>query len=90
MVRDGFMAVFMTAIIETEGVGTAYSGTAIGFVMIFLGNRQPGRPRAGQQPGRDGDRVSPLCFWAALTGLGLLGLLGSRERRAAALVSAMD
>jgi MFS family permease len=35
MVRDGFMAVFMTAVIETEGVGVTYAGTAVGMVMVF-------------------------------------------------------
>ena len=37
MVRDGFMAVFFTMTIETEGVGPAYAGTATGFVLIFSG-----------------------------------------------------
>ena len=83
------MAVFMTAIIETEGVGTAYSGTAIGFVMIFSGIGNLVAPALGNSLAAMGTGL-PFVFWAALTGLGLLGLLGSRERRAAALVSAMD
>ena len=37
MWRDGFMAVFITAVIETEGVGVAFAGTATGMVMIFSG-----------------------------------------------------
>jgi hypothetical protein len=30
MVRDGFMGVFITLIIETEGIGATYAGTATG------------------------------------------------------------
>ena len=37
MVRDGFMAVFMTMIIETKGVGPKLAGTATGLVMVFSG-----------------------------------------------------
>jgi MFS family permease len=78
MVRDGFMAVFMTAVIETEGVGVAYAGTATGMVMVFsgIGNMVSpalGNSLAGISPGL------PFIFWAALTGLALIGLLGSRE-----------
>jgi len=35
LVRDGFMAIFMTMIVETDGVGPVYAGTATGFVMNF-------------------------------------------------------
>jgi cyanate permease len=81
MVRDGFMAVFMTAIIETEGVGVAYAGTAAGMTMVFSGIGSLlapplGNSLAGITPG------SPFVFWAALTGLGFLGLLAAREGRA--------
>ncbi len=81
MVRDGFMAVFMTAIIETEGVGIAYAGTAAGMAMVFSGIGSLlapplGNSLAGIAPG------SPFVFWAALTGLGFLGLLAAREKGA--------
>ena len=80
MVRDGFMAVFMTAIIETEGVGIAYAGTATGSVMVFsgLGNliAPPiGNSLASVAPGL------PFIFWAGLTVVGSIGLLASREAR---------
>jgi hypothetical protein len=29
------LAVFMTSVIETEGVGTAFAGTATGITMLF-------------------------------------------------------
>lgn len=36
-VRDAFMAIFLTMVIETEGVGPVYAGTATGFVMALVG-----------------------------------------------------
>jgi cyanate permease len=82
MVRDGFMAVFITSIIETEGVGVAFAGTATGMTMVFsgIGNLLApplGNSLAGISPGL------PFLFWASLTGLGLIGLLLASERKAA-------
>ena len=79
MVRDGFMAVFMTTIIETREVGPAYAGTATGFVMIFsgLGNliAPPlGNGLAAVAPGL------PFVFWAVLTVVGMEGLYAIRTR----------
>lgn len=79
-VRDGFMAVFMTSITETEGIGPAYAGTATGMVMIFSGVGSLIAPPLGNSlaslaPG------APFVFWAGLTLLGFLGLLGSKERQ---------
>ena len=78
LARDGFMAVFMTMIIETEGVGAAYAGTATGLVMVFsgLGNLVApplGNSLAGMAPGL------PFVFWAALTMVGFLGLYVAKE-----------
>jgi len=80
LVRDGFMAVFMTTIIETKGVGPAYAGTAIGLVTAFsgMGNliAPPlGNSLAGLAPGL------PFVFWAALAMLGLVGLYMAKESR---------
>jgi MFS family permease len=78
LVRDGFMAIFMTTIIETKGVGPAYAGTAIGLTMAFsgLGNliAPPlGNSLAGLAPG------IPFVFWAGLAVMGLLGLYLAKE-----------
>jgi MFS family permease len=80
MVRDGFMAVFMTSILETDGVGPAYAGTATGLAMIFsgLGNliAPPlGNSLAAINPGL------PFLFWAAMTLLGFVGLVSTREKK---------
>lgn len=68
--RDGFMALFMTSIIEVEGVGAAYAGTAMGLAMVFnrLGNLVApplGNSLAGIAPSL------PFAFWATLAVLGL-------------------
>ena len=80
IVRDGFMAVFMTQIMETEGVGPAYAGTAVGMVFMFSGVGNLLAPPVGNSlasisPG------SPFLFWAALAILGLAGLVLTAERR---------
>ena len=80
IVRDGFMAVFMASVIETDGVGTALAGTATGVVMVFssIGNLLApplGNSLAALNPG------FPFLFWAVLAGMGLIGLLLVKERQ---------
>lgn len=77
IVRDGFMAVFLTSVIETQGVGLAYAGTATGMVMVFsgLGNliAPPiGNSLAAVAPGL------PFAFWAGLMALGVISLIINR------------
>ncbi len=82
-VRDGFMAIFTTAVLETEGIGPTYAGTAWGFVMALsgLGNvvAPPlGNSLASYRPS------APFAFWAGLAVLGMVCLSltksqGSRE-----------
>lgn len=70
--RDGFMAVFMTTILEVDEVGALYAGTAMGFVMLFgrLGGLVApplGNSLAEIAPG------IPFIFWAALAATSLIG-----------------
>lgn len=70
--RDGFMAVTITMITETEGVGAAYAGTALGLAMTLSrvgGIISPpvGNSLAGIKPGL------PFIFWAALAAVALFG-----------------
>lgn len=81
MVRDGFMAVFMTTIVETEGVGPAYAGTATGMVMLLGGIGSLLAPPLGNSLAGTAAGL-PFLFWAALTLLGLIGLFGTREKAA--------
>ncbi len=81
-VRDGFMAIFMTAVAEVEGVGARYAGTATGLVMVFasLGNLLApplGNSLAGLAPG------TPFLFWAALA-FGALAVLTQVPERSTA------
>jgi cyanate permease len=68
--RDGFMAVFMTAIIEVEGVGAAYAGTAMGLALVFLRLGSVIAPPAGNSLATIGPSL-PFAFWATLAILGL-------------------
>jgi cyanate permease len=72
-VRDAFMAIFLTIVVETEGVGPTYAGTAIGITMTIssLGNvlAPPlGNSLAVFWPG------APFAFWAASAVFGLICL----------------
>jgi MFS family permease len=80
-VRDGFMAVFLTLIIETDGVGPLYMGTAMGMVMIFSGIGNLIAPPLGNSLAGVAPSL-PFLFWAALAVLGLIGIALSKERTA--------
>lgn len=72
-VRDAFMAIFMTMVMETDGVGPTYAGTAIGLTMAISGVGNMVAPPLGNSlavfwPG------APFAFWAALSILGMLCL----------------
>ena len=86
MVRDGFMAVFMTAILESPGVGHEYAGTAVGLVMVFSGIGNLLAPPIGNSLG-DLSPGLPFLFWAALTLLGFAGLFLTRERSLRSVVA---
>jgi cyanate permease len=79
-VRDGFMAIFTTMVLETEGVGPTYAGTAWGFAMAVsgLGNviAPPlGNSLAAYQPS------APFAFWAGLAVLGIVCLALTKGRK---------
>jgi cyanate permease len=80
LVRDGFMAVFITMIIETEGVGPAYAGTATGFVLIFSGLGNLIAPALGNSLAAV-TPATPFVFWAGLTAAGLVCLSLAKESR---------
>jgi len=75
---DGFMAVTTAMLLETEGVGPVYSGTALGlvFTLAQLGSvTSPplGNSFAGVNPGL------PFVFWAALSIPPLVTLAFTKE-----------
>lgn len=67
--RDGFMAVFMTTVMETPGVGLAYAGSGIGFVQVFFALGNTFAPPFGNSLAAAGPSV-PFLFWAVLAAVG--------------------
>ncbi len=78
-VRDGFMAVFMTMIIEIQGVGAANAGTAIGLVISLLGIGSVLAPPLGNSLAKIAPGL-PFVFWAALAALGGICLHVKKEK----------
>jgi MFS family permease len=73
IVRDGTTAVLLTMVIETDGVGPVYAGTATGivFLFFFIGNLLAppiGNHLAEFAPGL------PFVFWGGLAALAVLSL----------------
>ncbi len=77
--RDGFMAILMTLIIELKGVGPAYTGTAIGLVLVFSRMGSLISPPLGNSL-TEFNLALPFIFWAMLALMGLLGFYFVRER----------
>jgi CP family cyanate transporter-like MFS transporter len=78
MVRDGFMAVFFTMTMETDGIGPTYAGTATGFVLVWSGLGALIAPPLGNSlasitPGL------PFVFWAGMALAGLMGIYAAKE-----------
>lgn len=78
-VRDAFMAIAITMIIETEGVGPVYAGTATGFTMALSGIGLAIAPPLGNSlavwwPG------APFALWSVLAAMGLICLSFVRGR----------
>jgi MFS family permease len=72
-VRDAFMGIFITMVMETEGVGPAYAGTAVGLTMAISGIGNMIAPPLGNSlsvlwPG------APFAFWAGLSIFGMICL----------------
>jgi MFS family permease len=77
-VRDGFMAILMTLIIELKGVGTLYAGTAMGMVLVFSRLGSLISPPLGNSLA-DFNVALPFIFWAALAVMGLFCLYFVKE-----------
>ncbi|MBK9208293.1 MAG: MFS transporter [Anaerolineales bacterium] len=72
-VRDAFMAIYLTMVIEVDGVGPVYAGTATGFTMAISGLGNFVAPPLGNSlavlwPG------APFALWAGLAVLGMVCL----------------
>lgn len=69
--RDGFMAISMTAIIEVEGIGPRFAGSATGLVMSAIGIANVFAPPIGNWLAKFEPGV-PFLFWASLVALGFV------------------
>ena len=75
---DGFMAINTTILLETEGIGTRYSGTALGMIFTIGHIGSVSSPPIGNSfesihPGL------PFTFWAVLSAIGLFTLSMVKE-----------
>jgi MFS family permease len=72
-VRDGFMAIYTTMVIETDGIGPTYTGTAWGFVMAISGIGNVIAPPLGNSLAVYGPSM-PFAFWAGMAVFGMVCL----------------
>jgi hypothetical protein len=80
VVRDGFMAVLMTTIIEMEGIGVTYAGTAMGLILTLSRVSSFASPPIGNSLADSNLRL-PFVFWAALAAASLVGFYFLRQKR---------
>jgi MFS family permease len=63
--RDGFMAIAMTAVIEEQGIGARFAGSATGLNISVMGIASVFAPPAGNWLAKFGSGL-PFLFWASL------------------------
>ena len=80
IMRDGYMAIMMTLIIELRGVGPALAGTATGLIMAISRIGSVVAPPLGN--GLESMSAgAPFLFWTALALMGFAALTAVREER---------
>ncbi len=70
VVRDGFMAVLSTSVIQSEGVGTEYAGTAVGLTQTISRFGEFFSPPVGNYLSTMNPRY-PFILWSALAAAAL-------------------
>jgi len=70
VVRDGFMAVLSTSVIQSEGVGTKYAGTGVGLTQTISRLGEFMSPPIGNYLSTIHPRY-PFIFWSALAAAAL-------------------
>ncbi len=78
VVRDGYMAITMTAMMEVKGVGARYAGTATGLLMAVMGIGAVLAPPVGNSLAAISSSA-PFVFWAGLALVGFGGYWFVRE-----------
>jgi MFS family permease len=69
--REAFMALSITMLVQTAGIGPRYAGTALGISFSVAGLARFASPPLGNSLARFGPAY-PLVFWAALAGVALI------------------
>jgi len=77
--RDGFMAILVTAIIELEGIGSKYSGTAVGLALFLSAIGSIFSPPIGNSFA-EWNLSAPFLFWAGLAALAFLAVNFIKEK----------
>jgi cyanate permease len=72
IVRDGFMAILITMVTETEGVGATYAGTAMGLVFTLSRLSSFASPPIGNSLATI-NLSFPFALWAGLACIALCG-----------------
>ncbi len=80
--RDGFMALYTTMVIETEGVGPQYAGTALGITSGVSNLGAVIAPPMGNSLA-NAHLAAPFALWAgwAIFGIACLSLAKGRDRK---------
>jgi cyanate permease len=78
--RDGFMAVLVTTIIESEGIGQDYSGSAVGLAMLFSAIGNIFSPPIGNSIAEQ-QLNAPFLFWASMAALAFIASTFIKERK---------
>lgn len=78
--RDGYMAITMTAIMEVEGVGARFAGSATGLTISVLGITNVFSPPVGNWLAKFGP-ATPFLFWASLAFMGFLAYFFFRREQ---------
>jgi ACS family hexuronate transporter-like MFS transporter len=78
MLMDGFMAINVTMLLETEGIGLDFAGVAIGIIFSISPLGTLIAPPLGNSFARFGPGM-PFFFWASLSLMSVIVLLMLRE-----------
>lgn len=79
-VRDAFMAIFLTMVIETEHVGPRYAGTATGFTVAINSISNVISPPIGNSLAGALWPGAPFAFWSLLGIFGFICLAFLKEK----------
>jgi MFS family permease len=80
MVRDGFMAIVLTSVVEVRGVGPRMAGTATGFMIALSSLANALSPPVGNSLAAF-DPGAPFLFWAGLALVGIFGFWMIKDMR---------